>query len=295
MIQKCPTYCTKAKRMKKQRRGRQQMLMKKQLEKKTQVRGRLGRIKSKYLIIQILCWSDNLEECTRIFSKSCRVFNKLYSEELKSFLFYGQSWEQKAIPQDGQLIQTQRDIRLISKGLKGMRFKLEKIFDINTDRDHPDIFHEKCDGIPHTICVLKTECERIFGGYTEAPWEVSEEGQYKSDPNAFLFSLTKHSLHPVKPDKAMYATYHNKLCFCVFGEVYRTDDLYVGGWAKESLIGKTYMWKDGPQIDQDKSSQILKEEEEVGIQLYAEDDPPYLAKGRVFEKTAFEAYKVLFY
>ncbi len=47
-------------------------------------------------------------------------------------------------------------------------------------------FHSKCDSILDTLIVIQSKFSNIFGGYTEADWSGSG---YKSDANAFLFSL----------------------------------------------------------------------------------------------------------
>ena len=38
----------------------------------------------------------------------------------------------------------------------------------------------------------------IFGGFTLASWETCETSKFKSDPNAFLFSLTNKDNKPCK-------------------------------------------------------------------------------------------------
>ena len=58
-------------------------------------------------------------------------------------------------------------------------------------------FHSKCDGHANTLTILKAnESSFIFGGFTSIAWDVS--GQWKSDPNAFLFSLTNKDKKPCK-------------------------------------------------------------------------------------------------
>ena len=47
-------------------------------------------------------------------------------------------------------------------------------------------FHFKCNGILDTLIVIQSNSSYIFGGYTEANWDGYG---YKSDANAFLFSL----------------------------------------------------------------------------------------------------------
>jgi hypothetical protein len=52
-----------------------------------------------------------------------------------------------------------------------------------------DDFHSKCDGHSNTLTIVKAKhSEFIFGGYTTVSWDDSSGD--KSDPNAFIFSLT---------------------------------------------------------------------------------------------------------
>jgi len=58
-------------------------------------------------------------------------------------------------------------------------------------------FHSKCDDHKNTLTILKAKgTSYIFGGFTSINWNGS--GQYKSDPNAFLFSLTNKDNQPCK-------------------------------------------------------------------------------------------------
>jgi hypothetical protein len=50
-------------------------------------------------------------------------------------------------------------------------------------------FHRHCDGIANTITVVKSSNGNIFGGYTNAAWDSSND--WKADSGAFLFSLQK--------------------------------------------------------------------------------------------------------
>jgi hypothetical protein len=61
-------------------------------------------------------------------------------------------------------------------------------------------FHTKCDGHPNTLTILKAkESSFIFGGFTTVDWESCPwPGKYKSDPNAFLFSLINKENRPLK-------------------------------------------------------------------------------------------------
>jgi hypothetical protein len=74
-------------------------------------------------------------------------------------------------------------------------------------------FHSKCDGHSNTLTLLKAkESSYIFGGYTTVNWEsCPNPGKYKSDPNAFIFSLTNKDKTPLKmkvnPNSHEYAIY----------------------------------------------------------------------------------------
>jgi len=58
-------------------------------------------------------------------------------------------------------------------------------------------FHSKSDGKLNTLTLLKAkQSSYIFGGFTTVSWDSSSG--YKSDPNAFIFSLTNKDRKPVK-------------------------------------------------------------------------------------------------
>ncbi len=77
----------------------------------------------------------------------------------------------------------------------------------------PRDFHSKCDGHANTLTILKAKkSSNIFGGYTTVSWD-SFSGD-KSDPNAFIFSLTNKDNKPVKiyPDSHQDAIYCDPKC-----------------------------------------------------------------------------------
>jgi hypothetical protein len=57
-------------------------------------------------------------------------------------------------------------------------------------------FHAKCDNNPNTLTVIKTTNGNVFGGYTEQTW--NHIGNYKADPNSFIFSLINKLNEPIK-------------------------------------------------------------------------------------------------
>ncbi len=71
-------------------------------------------------------------------------------------------------------------------------------------------FHSKCDGHSNTLTIFKAkESEFIFGGFTTVSWESPAFFKWKSDANAFIFSLTNKDNKPVKmkikPNRHRYA------------------------------------------------------------------------------------------
>jgi hypothetical protein len=71
-------------------------------------------------------------------------------------------------------------------------------------------FHSKCDGHSNTLTIFKAkESSYIFGGFTTANWDSSS--RWKSDPKAFIISLTNKDNLPLKikigPNSHQYAIY----------------------------------------------------------------------------------------
>jgi len=114
-------------------------------------------------------------------------------------------------------------------------------------------FHLKCDGKTNTLAILMaSETDFIFGGFTSASWE-SGSYQYKTDPNAFLFSLTNKDNKPCKmnidPNRIQNAIYCWSKCGPTFG--FASPDIYIKSNANlknesYSCLGNTYKH---PQYD----------------------------------------------
>jgi hypothetical protein len=77
-------------------------------------------------------------------------------------------------------------------------------------------FHSKCNGKSNTLTILKAkESKFIFGGFTSVSWESPVYGEYKSDPSAFIFSLTNKDNKPLKMKKDPNG--HSCAIYCHFG------------------------------------------------------------------------------
>ena len=86
-------------------------------------------------------------------------------------------------------------------------------------------FHSKCDNHNNTLIILKAEGSSfIFGGFTSTDWDCS--GLYKSDPNAFLFSLTNRDNIPSKMKQIN--TNNSIYCSSCFGPIFGSGhDLFI--------------------------------------------------------------------
>ena len=76
--------------------------------------------------------------------------------------------------------------------------ELKKLYQATIDGDGAINFHSRCDNIPNTLVLIKSAGNRRFGGFTTAQWSSSSSGEYKDDPNAFVFSLDKQKIYSYK-------------------------------------------------------------------------------------------------
>ena len=87
--------------------------------------------------------------------------------------------------------------------------KFDLLYAITRDGCSATTFHQKCDNQGPTVTVLYNQQGSIYGGYTAASWDQSD--QYKNDATAFLFRLQYNNgsatnKFPCKnPGNAIYA------------------------------------------------------------------------------------------
>ena len=86
--------------------------------------------------------------------------------------------------------------------------KLKKLYQATIDGGDSKYFHLKCDNIPDTLVLIKSEEKRRFGGFTPIPWK--SEGEYIKDPEqlTFVFSLDNKKIYPLKIIE--WAVYHQR-------------------------------------------------------------------------------------
>jgi hypothetical protein len=127
------------------------------------------------------------------------------------------------------------------------RDKFKLLYRASRDGFGSNDFHSKCDGKANTLTVFKaTETEFIFGSFTAATWESNNDGVYKPDPNAFLFSLTNNDNQPCKmyidPRQVHQAIYSRSGCGASMGaghDIYIADNANTSNESYSNL-GFTY-------------------------------------------------------
>ena len=103
------------------------------------------------------------------------------------------------------IIQNKEDYEFLKNRLKiagnnrEIRYKL--LYRASIDGDKAKIFHEKCNDIKGTLCLVKTTDDISIGGYTEALWNGNG---FKRDEKAFCFSLNLKKIYNVSiPNEAI--------------------------------------------------------------------------------------------
>ena len=111
---------------------------------------------------------------------------------------------------DSKIITKKEELNLITNRLKNIDYfrnkeiSYELVFRGTRDGGTPEIFHQKCDGTPKTITIIKTIKGLKFGGYIEKKWD-SNSGWINDDENCFIFSIDlKKIYNPVKGEDKYY-------------------------------------------------------------------------------------------
>ncbi len=112
-------------------------------------------------------------------------------------------------------------------------------------------FHNRCDGYPNTLTLIKNRYGFIFGGYTAVPWSSPSTMTSHSDSTAFLFSLKNPSNNPLKlkviePD---HAVHHHSTYGPLFGRYEKAYDLsfYSSIRSDNCMDFKSYESPDGKE------------------------------------------------
>ena len=78
------------------------------------------------------------------------------------------------------------------------------IYRASSDGPTPSIYHEKCNGIPKTLCFIKTTEDIIFGGYANIKLVGGLYGENRNDKDAFAFSLNLSKIYLPKNEPSLH-------------------------------------------------------------------------------------------
>ena len=95
------------------------------------------------------------------------------------------------------------------------KIKSKLIYRASSDGPTPKIYHEKCDGIPNTLCLIRTKENLIFGGYINIKIICNSKGENRDDKDAFVFSIDLTKIY--LPKKNMPSIHCNPKYGPIFG------------------------------------------------------------------------------
>ena len=92
-------------------------------------------------------------------------------------------------------------------------------------------FHSKCDSYQNSLVIIKSTNGNVFGGYTQQSWSGNTE--YKSDPNAFLFSF----INQHKTKLIMKCNNQNAICTNRrYGPLFGIADLNICNYSQSQIM-----------------------------------------------------------
>eukprot|EP00347_Sterkiella_histriomuscorum_P020535 403337433 len=97
----------------------------------------------------------------------------------------------------------------------GFQANLELLYRGSRDGFLSDTFHQFCDYQGPTLTLIKSDHNKIFGGYASLSWSSKDKWQH--DNNAFLFSLTNQTKHPIVKNKHQAMMCSSRGYMTVFG------------------------------------------------------------------------------
>jgi len=127
---------------------------------------------------------------------------------------------------------------------KNNQLKLTLLYRGSRDGFAAKKFHEKCDNEGPTICIVLSNYNHVFGGFTNIPWTSNDA--WKMDAEAFLYLLrSSNASRPsekwmVKPDEVEYAIRHKSGYGPAFGNDMRIVDNCNSSTSNCSDLGYCY-------------------------------------------------------
>ena len=104
--------------------------------------------------------------------------------------------DSKIIPNKEKYKFLEESYKKLVNNLNFKKLKFTLLYNASINGDSSKNFHEFCDNKNNIFCLIKTNKNKIIGGFSETGWK-SSENEIK-DKNAFLFSLTNEKIYALK-------------------------------------------------------------------------------------------------
>jgi hypothetical protein len=109
---------------------------------------------------------------------------------------------------DSKIINQSHDVSMIKKWICDGQVKFKLLYRGTRDGFTSDAFQKKVKEIKPTITVIKSDYDKVFGGYVEdQDWKNTSN--YKNTTKSFIFSVTNKKKYAQKPNMSQYAIYNN--------------------------------------------------------------------------------------
>jgi len=125
---------------------------------------------------------------------------------------------------DSKIVKKQEDVNLLKKWLapSNQYFRLKLLYRGSRDGMNADVFHKKCDNHASTLTIAKSNYGKVFGGYSDQTWNVTNN--YKASQKAWLFSIDEKQKFPIMSHGQASAIYAQTNYGPTFGSGH---DLYI--------------------------------------------------------------------
>ena len=134
------------------------------------------------------------------YAQKCKIPLEKINQSDKSS---GPSKNTEMLRIDSHIIQEKSENSFIQDAL-GDPKKLNLVFRASEHGFKALAFHEKCDNLPNTLTIIKTEFNRRIAGYTPLTWNSTQGIAEDSSGSSFLLSLdTRQIFELVIPEKAI--------------------------------------------------------------------------------------------
>ena len=152
---------------------------------------------------------------------------------------------------NSKIITDTDDLDLIARGLvmdnikklRNLKIGYKLIYRATEDGDTAKNFHQNCDGIFGTLCIVKTRGGWIFGGYTALAWDSDEETE-KKDLDSFVFSINLEKIYYAteKEDYSIYCDKNKGPCFIGMFSIEKNildSKSFISPWNVQCYEGET--------------------------------------------------------